>query len=66
MKEINGKNKNYIKILAETYENDLKNQQFEVPLIFRNPKEIGTTKYYNLYISKTYLGYNENDKNVNE
>lgn len=53
----NGKEEEYIKKLEEAYDNDLENQTFEYPLIFRNPKEEGQSYYYILSISKNFIGF---------
>ena len=53
----NGKEEEYIKKLEEAYDNDLENQTFDYPLIFRNPKEEGQSYYYILSISKKFIGF---------
>ena len=63
MNKINGNNNEYIKELAKTYENDLEKQQFEDPLIFRNPKLCGQSYYYILSIKKKYIGFIDFDNN---
>ena len=72
MNKFKGNNKEYIELLAKTYKNDLdenekENDNFKYPLIFiRNRKqdEPGNTKgvYFNLYISKNYIGLYEDEK----
>ena len=57
LKEINGKNDDYIKVLGKTYDNDLENQDFQYPLIFRNPKIDKTSYFYILSIKKDFIGF---------
>ena len=43
---IKEKKDDFIKVLGNAYENDLENQGFEHPLIFRNPKMERTSYFY--------------------
>ena len=56
----NLKGKKPEEILGKIYEDDLANQDFDAPLIFRNPKENQTSYYYNLYIKNDYIGFDKN------
>ena len=53
----NGGNPDYKKILEETYDSDIKDQEYNSPLIFRNPKEKGTSYYNILSIKKGSIGF---------
>ena len=52
IKKINNKNEEYKDVLEKTYKNDIENQNYEYPLIFRNPKPSGSSFYYILSIKK--------------
>ena len=69
--EINGKNKLYMKLLSQTYDNDLKHQKYPHPLIVRNLKENGEVIIKNLYVSKEKLSeelriYKAKEENKNK
>ena len=53
------KDYDYKSILESTYTNDIEGQAYEYPLIFRNPKEKGTSYYHILSIRKDYIGFTD-------
>ena len=61
MEKMKSNNEEYKQILEELYENDLENQEFKYPLIFRNPKPSGTSYFYILSIKKDYIGLTDFD-----
>ena len=55
------KNEEYKNILEDIYTNDIENQNYEYPLIFRNPKPSGPSYYSILSIKKDYIGLTDFD-----
>ena len=66
LNKINDKNEDYIEILGKIYKNDLENEEFEHPLIFRNPKIDGASYFYILSINKDYIGLVDFDDKKNQ
>ena len=58
---INGGNNIIFKLLSEEYDKDIKNKEYQTPLIFRVPSK---NKYFNVYLSKEKIDEEFNKKNM--